>query len=71
VRRVELGDALDEGRALDLDPARGADGRAAGTAEQDAGVVDVSGPRADRAEIRQDIPDLLRGSRDAAAAVLV
>jgi hypothetical protein len=71
VRRVEFGDALDEGVAFDLDPARGADGRLVGTGEQDAGVIDVVGPRTDRAEIRENGPDFLGASRDGAAAVRV
>ena len=69
--RVELGDAFDEGVAFDLDSPGGADRSSVGTGEQDARVVDVVGPRTDRAEVRQDIPDLVDASRDGASALNV
>lgn len=67
VRRVELDDALDKNLAADLNAAGGADGL--GPGNEDARVVDVAGPRTDRVEVRQDVPDLLRGSRNGAGAV--
>jgi hypothetical protein len=71
VRRLELGDALDESITFDLNSAGGPDGSAVRTGEQDARVVDVICPRTDRAEIRKDIPDFLHASRDRAGALNV
>jgi hypothetical protein len=67
--RIELDDPLDEGIAADLDSPGGAD-RVAAVIE-DARVVEVVRPRTDRAEVRENIPDLLRVGRDGAAAVNV
>lgn len=67
VRRVELDDALDQNLASDLNATSSADGSRA--AYEDARMVDVVDPRTDPAEVRQDVPDLLRGSRDVAGAV--
>src|SRR5207302_10933993 len=71
VRRVELGDALDEGIAFDLNSPGGADGPAVGTGGQDARVVDVIGPRSDRAEIGEDLPDFVHTSSDHANALIL
>ena len=64
--RVELGDPLHQCIATDLDSPGGADGFAA--VIQDARVIDVVRPGTDRAEVREDIPDLLWAHRDGAAA---
>jgi hypothetical protein len=59
----ECGDALEEGVPSDLDTPGRTDGVPVDSVNQDARVVDVVCPRADR-EVRQDVPDFLRGSRD-------
>ena len=51
--------------------AGGTDGPAVRTGKQDARVVGVGSPRTDRAEIGEDIPDILRASRDGPGAVTV
>src|SRR5215213_4729535 len=57
VRRVEFGDAFDECVAPELDAAGGADRDAVGAGAQQAGMVDEVGPRTDRAEVGEDVPD--------------
>lgn len=64
-----LGDALDERVAADLDASGGAVGLAVGAVGQDAGVVDVVCSQADRTEVGQYVPDLLRDSRGGAVSV--
>ncbi len=68
VRRVELGDPLDQGVAPDLDPPGGADSDSLGGGAQQTRMVGDVGPRTDRAEVGEDIPNRLRLGRYGAAA---
>jgi len=70
-RRVELGDALDEGVAFHLDSPGSAHGSSVRAVKQDARVIGVVGPGTERAEVREDVPDFLRARRNGAGALNV
>ena len=62
-------DALEERVAPHLNPPGRADGVTVGAVDKDARVVGPVDPRTESAEVREDVPDFLRGSRDGAGAV--